>query len=49
MQAGLLASTFSAPIALTIGGAAIILFAVGVAYSRREVRSLQASPVGAAA
>jgi MFS family permease len=48
MQAGLLASTFSAPIALTIGGAAIILFAVGVAYSRREVRSLQASPVGAA-
>jgi MFS family permease len=49
MQAGLLASTFSAPIALTIGGAAIILFALGVAYSRREVRSLQASPVGAAA
>ena len=49
MQAGLLASAFSAPVALTIGGAAIILFAVGVAYSRREVRELQVVPAGAAA
>lgn len=49
MQAGLLASTFSAPIALAIGGTAIILFALGVAYSRREVRGLQAAPASAAA
>lgn len=49
MQAGFLASVFSAPIALTIGGCAIILFALGVAYSRREVRSLQAAPAPAAA
>jgi MFS family permease len=49
MQAGLLASTFSAPVALSVGGGAIILFALGIAYSRREVRGLQAAPVGAAA
>jgi MFS family permease len=49
MQAGLLASALGAPAALTIGGAAIILFALGVAYSRREVRGLQGVPAGAAA
>lgn len=47
MQAGLLASAFSAPIALAFGGAAIIVFALGVAYSRSEVRGLQAAPVPA--
>ena len=49
MQAGLLASAFSAPIALVIGGSAIILFALGVAYSRSEVRGLQGSPAAVAA
>jgi MFS family permease len=49
MQAGLLASAFSAPVALTIGGCAIILFALGVAYSRSEVRGLQAAPAAAPA
>jgi MFS family permease len=47
MQAGLLASAFSAPVALAFGGAAIILFALGVASSRREVRGLQSVPAGA--
>jgi MFS family permease len=49
MQAGLLASIFSAPVALAIGGCAIIVFALGVAYSRSEVRGLQAAPAPAAA
>jgi MFS family permease len=49
MQAGLLASAFSAPVALSIGGLAIILFALGVAYSRRDVRALQTVPAPVAA
>jgi MFS family permease len=44
MQAGLLAEAFGAPAALVIGGSAIILFAAGVASSRREVRGLQTAP-----
>lgn len=47
MQAGALATLFTPPIALTIGGAMIILFALGVAASRREVRGLQATPAPA--
>jgi MFS family permease len=49
MQAGLLASAFSAPVALALGGAAIIAFALGVAYSRSEVRGLQSAPAPVAA
>jgi MFS family permease len=40
MQAGLLASAFGAPTAVTISGLAIIVFALGVASSRSEVRRL---------
>ena len=48
MQAGLLASAFGAPTALAVGGLAIILFALAVASSNREVRALQ-TPAPAAA
>jgi MFS family permease len=40
MQAGLLASAFGAPVAVTVSGLAIIVFALGVASSRSEVRRL---------
>jgi MFS family permease len=42
MQAGAVASVASAPIAVGLGGLAIIAFAVGVAASRPQVRRLQA-------
>jgi MFS family permease len=47
MQAGLLAEATSPQTALTVGGLAIILFALGVAWSRREVRTLVGAPVPA--
>jgi MFS family permease len=47
LQAGIIADTFSPPTALIVGGAAIMLFALGVAYSNREVRGLQSAPVAA--
>jgi MFS family permease len=45
--AGFIADSFGAPTALALGGIAIILFAAGVAFSRREVRRLQAVAVPA--
>jgi MFS family permease len=47
LQAGIIADSFDAPTALTLGGIAIILFAGGVAFSRREVRRLEAAAVPA--
>ena len=44
LQAGILADSFSPPTALVVGGAAIMLFAIGVAYSNSEVRMLQSAP-----
>jgi predicted MFS family arabinose efflux permease len=43
LQAGIIADTFSAPTAFIVSGAAIMLFALGVAYSNREVRTLQSA------
>jgi predicted MFS family arabinose efflux permease len=48
LQAGIIADRFSAPTALIVGGAAIMLFALGVAFTNREVRTLQAAPASAA-
>lgn len=47
LQAGFLADTFSPPAALVFGGAAIIVFALVIAYSNREVRTLQSAPAAA--
>jgi MFS family permease len=47
MQAGAVASIASAPIAVGLGGLAIIAFAVGVAASRPQVRRLQTPQVTA--
>jgi MFS family permease len=44
MQAGAVASFTSAPVAVALGGIAIIAFAVGVAASRPQVRRLSAVP-----
>jgi MFS family permease len=44
MQAGLLASAFGAPTAVTISGLAIIAFSLLVASSRGEVRRLSLAP-----
>ena len=46
MQAGLLASAFGAPAAVTISGLAIVVFALGVASSRTEVRRLTVAAAG---
>ena len=46
MQAGLLASAFGAPVAVTISGLAIVVFALGVASSRTEVRRLTVAAAG---
>jgi MFS family permease len=43
LQAGAVAAAFSAPIAVAVGGIAIISFGLGVALSTREVRQLQAT------
>jgi MFS family permease len=48
LQAGIIADTVSPPAALIVGGTAIILFALGVAYSNRSVRTLQGAPAAAA-
>ena len=40
MQAGAIAQLTSAPIAVALGGAAVILFAVGMAATNRQVRNL---------
>ncbi len=45
LQAGAMASAFSAPIAVAFGGVAIMSFALGVALFTREVRQLQATAV----
>ncbi len=42
MQAGLIAEYTSAPFAVGLGGAAVILFAVGMAIGSRQVRTLGA-------
>jgi len=44
VQAGVVASAFSAPVAVAIGGCAILFFALSTALTRREVRRLQAAP-----
>ena len=43
LQAGAVAAAFSAPVAVAVGGIAIISFSLGVALSTREVRQLQAT------
>ena len=48
MQAGAVASLAGAPVAVAIGGAAIIAFALGVAASRPQVRRLEAVAAPAA-
>jgi MFS family permease len=48
LQAGFIADQVSPPAALVIGGCAIIVFALGIAYSNRSVRTLQSVPVAAA-
>ena len=40
MQAGAIAEYTSAPFAVALGGAAVILFAVGMATGNRQVRTL---------
>ena len=47
LQAGYIADTVSPPAALIVGGVAIIVFAVGIAYSNRSVRTLQSAPAAA--
>ena len=47
LQAGYIADRWSPPAALIVGGVAIIVFAVGVAYSNRSVRTLQGAPAAA--
>ena len=47
LQAGFIADAVSPPAALIVGGTAIILFALGVAYSNRQVRTLQSVPAAA--
>jgi predicted MFS family arabinose efflux permease len=49
LQAGLIADSFGAPVAVAVSGCAIIAFALGVASTRGEVRNLQAEPPGHAA
>jgi predicted MFS family arabinose efflux permease len=41
LQAGFIADQYGAPTAFVIGGLAIMLFAVGVAFSRAEIRGLR--------
>jgi MFS family permease len=43
LQAGIIASTFGAPVAVALSGAAIMSFSLLVASSRAEVRRLQAA------
>jgi sugar phosphate permease len=47
LQAGYIADRWSPPAALIVGGVAIIVFAVGIAYSNRSVRTLQGAPAAA--
>jgi MFS family permease len=44
LQAGYIADAVSPPAAMIVGGVAIIGFALGIAYSNREVRTLQSAP-----
>jgi len=44
LQAGYIADSVSPPAAMIVGGVAIIGFALGIAYSNREVRTLQSAP-----
>ena len=48
LQAGIIADAVSPPAALIVGGTAIIVFALGIAYANRSVRTLQSSPAAAA-
>ncbi len=48
LQAGIIADAVSPPAALIVGGTAIIVFALGIAYSNRTVRSLHSAPAAAA-
>ena len=48
MQAGLIAQYTSASFAVAVGGAAVILFAVGMAVTNREVRNLGTQDAGGA-
>lgn len=47
LQAGYIADAVSPPAALIVGGTAIIVFALGIAYSNRSVRTLQSAPAAA--
>ncbi len=47
LQAGIIADAVSPPAALIVGGTAIIVFALGIAYSNRSVRTLQSVPAAA--
>jgi hypothetical protein len=49
MQAGAIASVQGAPFAVSIGGLAVITFAMGVALSNRQIRELAATPAFLAA
>lgn len=44
LQAGVIAAAFSAPLAVAIGGCAIVFFALSAALTRTELRRLQAAP-----
>ena len=48
LQAGIIADAVSPPAALIVGGTAIIVFALGIAYSNRTVRSLHSATTAAA-
>jgi MFS family permease len=47
LQAGIIADSVSPPAALIVGGTAIIVFALAIAYSNRSVRTLESAPAAA--
>ncbi|HEU0073092.1 MAG TPA: MFS transporter [Dehalococcoidia bacterium] len=47
LQAGIIADSVSPPAALIVGGVAIIVFALAIAYSNRSVRTLASAPAAA--